>query len=207
MSVTSLSAPISLDASHHALALHLADAAAATFDALAAVGVTHVVNVTPGLPTPQDAAEEPGLTTMRIPVDDDVNAPLHQHLDAAADFIAAALAAGGRVCVFCADGRSTAPAVVAFFLMRQHGCSLASALGAIGAVQPCARPNVGFWQRLIEAESWLRSGPPSMSVQQYRWAYLQQSHPGIARDEILERLQRGQSEILAVLHLHSYTPV
>ena len=87
----------------------------------------------------------------RVPVADDVHAPLHEHLEGAVAYLDAALTSGGRVCAFCHDGRSTAPAVVAFYLMRRRQMSLAAALDAIYAVRPDAQPNVGFWQRLVEA--------------------------------------------------------
>ena len=70
-----------------------------------------------------------------------------------------------------------------------------------------ARPNVGFWQRLIEAESWLRAGPPSMSIQQYRWAYLEASRPTEDRGALLQQLELGLQEVQALVHRHSFTPV
>ena len=147
------SAPIHSAVDEH-VALHIASAAAATPEALDALGVTHVVNVSVNGPMPQRSTE-PQYESMHIAIDDDLSAPLHEHLDAAADFIDAALSSGGRVCVFSANDQCAACAVAAFYLMRQHGRSLAEALGAMQA-----RPNVGFWQRLIEAESWLRAAPP-----------------------------------------------
>ena len=189
-----------------ALALHLSEVAAASAEALVGAGVTHVLNATPEAPMP---ACEPALTAcMRVPVTDDIDSPLHHHLDAAALFIDEALKGGGRVLACCMHGSSVAPAVVAYYLMRYRGMRLADALSAIRAVAPRAYPNAGFWQRLVEAESWLRdSNGPSMTVQQYKWQYLEQSEAGEAREQILQRLEQGQAEVLALLHHHSYTTV
>lgn len=198
----SISAPIM----QPELAVHLASAAAASPAALTALGVTHVLIANPSVPAPRRGDAEPPFATLRVSLNDDIDEPLHEHLDSAADFIGTAVD-GGRVCVICADGVSAAPAVVTFYLMRQHGTSLAEALDAIRAVHPRARPNVGFWQRLVEAESWLRVGPPSMSLQQYRWAYLEQSRPGVERGVLLQQLELGQAEVLAMVHRHSYEVV
>ena len=192
------------------LRLHIASAAAATTSALQGLGVTHIVNVTRNGPMPQhsstDSRELP-YEVFRVPVENDLKSPIHEHLDAAADFMSRALSGGGTLCVFCASGMSAAPTVVAFFLMRQYGLDLADALAAVRAACPLARPNVGFWQRLVEAESWLRDGLPSMSAQQYRWDYLEASCPGQTREEILQQLELAQAEALAIIHRHSYTPV
>ena len=193
-------APIHAAVDEH-IALHISSAAAATPEALDALGVTHVVNVSVNGPMPQRSTE-PQYESMHIAIDDDLSAPLHEHLDAAADFIDAALSSGGRVCVFSANDQCAACAVAAFYLMRQHGHSLAEALGAMQA-----RPNVGFWQRLIEAESWLRGAPPSMSIQKYRWAYLEASRPTEDRGALLQQLELGLQEVQALVHRHSFTPV
>lgn len=185
------------------LALHLSDGSAATEATMTAAGVTHVVNATLDAPMPTCAAG------MRVPVEDDIDAPLHQHLDQAWTFIDEALRGGGRVLVFCPSGLSATPAIVAYYLMRSHGLSLSDALGTIRVVMPDAWPNVGFWQRLVEAESWLHGGDaPSMSVQQYKWQFLERrSDPGTARESTLQRLEMGQAEVQSLLHHNSYTLV
>lgn len=180
--------------------LYLSDAGCATAAALEALGITAVVNATVDAATP---ACEPALASLRVPVPDAMDAPLHAHLEGAAGFIDGALAApGGRVCAFCADGASVAPAVVAYYLMRHRRLSLGEALDAVGEAQPAALPNLGFWQRLVEAESWLRPDePPSLSLQQYRWRHLQRSYPGAERDAILQRLELAQAEVSELLRV------
>ena len=108
-----------------------------------------------------------GIAFMRVPVVDDVGEPLHKHLEDTASFLHAAIAAGSCVCVCCAGGTSAGPAVAMYYLMRHGSLTLAEALDAVCAAQPDAQPNIGFIQRLIEAEAWLcGSAVPSLTIQQ-----------------------------------------
>ena len=166
-----------------------------------------------------------------------MHAPLHEHLEGAVAYLDAALTSGGRVCAFCHDGRSTAPAVVAFYLMRRRQMSLAAALDAIYAARPDAQPNVGFWQRLVEAESWLRGGedgdgeapaaavvdgPPSVSLQQYKWRFLRRQQQerakpnepmeteedaaaaeARARAAMMQQLELGKAEVAELIRVNS----
>ena len=175
--------------------------------ALEARGVTHLVNCTPDAPDP--VGVRGAFSLWRVPVADDLNAPLHAHLEVAAAFMEAALSGGGIVCAFCHDGNSTAPAVIAFYLMRQKQLSLAQALDAVAAARPEAQPNVGFWQRLVEAESWLRSGDataastPSLSLQQYKWRFLQRMEPSEERGATLQQLELGRAEVAELIRVRS----
>ena len=170
-------------------------------------GVTHLVNCTPDAPDPVGVSG--AFTAWRVPVADDLNAPLHAHLEGAAAFMEAALSGGGTVCAFCHDGRSAAPAVVAFYLMRHKQLSLAQALDAVAAARPEAQPNVGFWQRLVEAESWLRGGDataastPSVSLQQYKWRFLQRVEPSEERGAMLQQLELGRAEVAELIRVRS----
>lgn len=166
------------------------------------LGVTHLLNCSRELPDP--ARHTAAFATWRVPVSDDVHEPLHEHLAGASAFLDAALASGGRVCAFCADGRSCAPAVVAYYLMRHHAMSLAAALDALTSARPDAQPNIGFWQRLIEAESWLRGfDEPSVSLQQYKWRFLQRCEPGAARGALLQQLELGRAEVNEMIRVRS----
>ena len=79
---------------------------------------------------------------------------------------------------------------------------------ACASARSDAQPNVGFWQRLVEAESWMRGGDaPSVSLQQFKWQFLEESTPGVQREQILQQLELGQAEVHALLHRHSYTAV
>ena len=169
--------------------------------------ITHLLNCTVDAPDPLSGSGDLRLASWRVPVADDIRAPLHEHLEGAAAFLNAALGAGGRVCAFCTDGRSTAPAVIAFYMMRYGQMPLAAALDALTAVAADVQPNVGFWQRLVEAESWLcgefesDGGPaaPSVSLQQYKWRYLERLNPGVSRADILQELELGRAEIAELI--------
>ena len=81
-----------------------------------------------------------------------------------------------------------------------------------GAARPRAQPNVGFWQRLVEAESWLRPHgtaplPPSTSIQQYKWSFLERCRPDASREHIVSELEATNREVEALLHRHDFTPV
>lgn len=185
--------------------LFLGSAAECDAGSLRALGVTHVVSVTVDEPAPD------GFECLHVPVADDLGAPLHFHLEAAAAFIHAATAppAVGRACILCGTGRSAAPAVLCYYLMRHRELSLADALGHVEAARPGARPNVGFWQRLVEAEAWLRGeGQPSVSVQQYRWQHLERAFPEAAascdaRGELLQQLASGHAEARELVRVRS----
>ena len=93
--------------------------------------------------------------------------------------------------------------------MRYHSLRLSEALSVVRTARPRAQPNVGFWQRLVEAESWLVSeSPPSMSIQQFRWGFLERCQPEATnREHILSHLETAQAEVQALLHRHDFTPV
>ena len=127
--------------------LHIADAMSASLSSEA--GITHLLNVTPDLPFPGASGAE--FVRWRLPVDDDISAPLHEHLEAGAAFIDAGINSGGTVCCLCADAKSASAAVCVFYLMRFRKLSLAAALETIFAALPSAQPNVGFFARFITA--------------------------------------------------------
>ncbi len=180
-----------------------AAAAVATCEPLSERGVTHVLNVTPDAPMPGGGSGEP-FVCLRVPVADDADTPLHEHLEAAAQFIHAAISpqTAGRACAFCATGASAAPAIVAYYLMRHRGLPLADALTALDAAcEGGVRLNGAFWQRLVEAESWLLgASTPSVSIQQLKWRHLERAFPDAAsREETLAQLTAGRAEASELL--------
>jgi hypothetical protein len=205
-----LSSALRVDATQ--LALHITSSASATPAAVRKLGCTHAVLISAAAEAFAGAGEW-DVESMCIPIADDIRAAIHEHFEPSATFIGGALASGGRVVACCDTGTSAAPAIVAYYLMRYHGLRLLDAVGAIREVQPHAMPNVGFWQRLVEAESWLHvCATPSMSVQQYKWSYIE-SHESseckgrAGRAELLQRLELAQAEVTSLLHHHSFTPV
>ncbi|KAL1515748.1 hypothetical protein AB1Y20_002364 [Prymnesium parvum] len=167
--------------------------------ALRQLRVSHVVAVTVE-PSATAAASAAGLGVLQLDVVDDIDAPLHAHLDAAAAFLHAAVGGGAAACVCCSGGASAGPAVAMYYLMRHGGLSLAEALDEVSAALPAAQPNIGFIQRLIEAEAWLRGAlAPSLTIQQYKWRFLQRLFPDAERQRIFEALHGGRHEIARLL--------
>jgi len=69
-------------------------------------------------------------------------------MDAAIDWISAALAEGGTILVHCNWGKSRSVAFVVAFLMRTYGMTLNQALAYVQEKRPIAKPNEGFMQHL-----------------------------------------------------------
>ena len=156
-------------------------------------GVTHVVAV-----SMESSLVElgKGIAFMRVPIVDDIGEPLHTYLEDAATLLHAALAGGSCACVCCAGGTSAGPAVAMYYLMRYDSKTLAEALDAVCAAQPDAQPNIGFIQRLIEAEAWLHgNATPSLTIQQYKWHFLQRLFPEVERERVFEALHAGRHVI------------
>lgn len=164
--------------------------------ALLSSGVTHVVSLAvEALPPAANT-----LTCLHLPLVDDIGAPLHEHLEPGAAFIYAALQAGSCVCVCCADAVSCGPALVLYYLMRHEGATLAEALQTVRRAHADAQPNIGFVQRLLEAEAWLLGAPtPSLTVQEYKWHFLDAAFPDAERRDIIEGVRAGRAEINRLL--------
>ena len=78
----------------------------------------------------------------------------------------------------CAAGTSCAPTVVMYYLMRHASFSLAAALNLVSERHPPSQPNIGFIQRLTEAEAWMTGAiTPTLSIEEYKWRFLQRAFP------------------------------
>lgn len=115
------------------------------------LGITHVVAVTQfgrcaAFYEGQEAA--PAYHIVRI--QDVPEADLGQHLDAAVDFMAAALATGPdtRILVHCNRGRSRSVTTLAAYLVREHRMAPVAAIEHIKACRAVACPNPGFVDQL-----------------------------------------------------------
>ena len=71
-----------------------------------------------------------------------------------ATFLAECARDGVPVCVYCGLGVSRSPAVLCWYLVRERGLSVDSALRLVKERRPKARPNFGFqrYLRRMEAE-------------------------------------------------------
>ena len=81
-------------------------------------------------------------------VDDEPDAPLYKHFDAAHRIIRKALAEGNRILVHCAAGVSRSVTLVAAYLIIEKGMSADDALRLISAHRTHANPNHGFRTQL-----------------------------------------------------------
>jgi len=121
---------------------------------LRALGVTHVVNVTPDHPN-ADHLKAPTIRFLRIPVVDTYTEDLRPHFARACEFIDAAFAreAGAVVLVHCRHGQSRSATVVARWLMhRDRSLDTETTLSYLRECRPRVSPNNGFKQQLLEAE-------------------------------------------------------
>ena len=117
---------------------------------LEALGITYTVSLEPRL----NFAGNKHI--LRFHVEDDPSQDLRPYFDRAYHFIEQARTRREGVLVHCAAGVSRASTFVLYYLMRRFGVSLAAALQHLIDARPCARPNAGFLQQLLEQEAHLR---------------------------------------------------
>lgn len=91
--------------------------------------------------------EQPGITTLFLPVDDGVPLAV-ELLRKGVDFVIAEKEQGGRVLIACGAGisRSTAFAIAA--LKEIEGLDLLAALRAVKEKHPEAMPHMAIWESL-----------------------------------------------------------
>ncbi|XP_077163911.1 dual specificity protein phosphatase 18 [Paroedura picta] len=94
----------------------------------------------------------PDINYIHVPVADTPSARLYDFFDAVADKIHVVDLNQGRTLVHCAAGVSRSAALCMAYLMKYHSMSLASAHAWVKACRPIIRPNIGFWQQLIQYE-------------------------------------------------------
>lgn len=135
---------------------------------LRALGITHVINVTPDHPNApgmEHPHHEGIVSYLRIPVVDSVDVDIGQYFAQACEFIDRAFdrprgARAPAVLVHCRHGQSRSGTIVAAWLMHrsrsEHGVAagLASATAAVRYLKECrprVSPNGGFLKQLEEA--------------------------------------------------------
>ncbi|XP_048369795.1 dual specificity protein phosphatase 18 [Sphaerodactylus townsendi] len=105
----------------------------------------------------------PDISYIQVPVLDIPSARLYDFFDPVADKIHAVELNQGRTLVHCAAGVSRSAALCMAFLMKYHSMYLANAYAWVKACRPIIRPNIGFWQQLIQYEQKL-FGKTSVSM-------------------------------------------
>jgi protein-tyrosine phosphatase len=120
---------------------------------LATAKITHVLNIGAHTAT----ATLQGLVGYRrIHVDDTEDSDLAAYFDRAIDFIEQARASEGRVLVHCVAGISRSPTVVAAYLIRTRGYTVAEALQTIRKTGRFVQPNRAF---LLQLEQFGKQSP------------------------------------------------
>lgn len=94
----------------------------------------------------------PGIYYVHVPVADVPSARIYDFFDAVADKINAVDLNDGRTLVHCAAGVSRSATLCMAYLMKYHSVSLANAHSWVKACRPIIRPNLGFWEQLIQYE-------------------------------------------------------
>jgi len=120
-------------------------------DLLRAHGITHLVQVleVPWLPQSEDA----GFACYRIDIEDRSSAALQPHLEAACNYIRAALGRGDNVLVHCQQGVSRSASIVIAYLIRERSMTYDAAFDLLKRRRQCIKPNSGFVKTLREWES------------------------------------------------------
>jgi len=104
------------------------------------------------------AAAAAAVAYFNIRVKDKPDQDIGPFLDPAADFIEAALAAGGRVLVHCTQGVSRSGVVVLYYIMRSRGWGLRRAWTFVAARRSLMFPNATFMRQLWRCEPRLLGG-------------------------------------------------
>ncbi|KAM6422908.1 dual specificity protein phosphatase 18 isoform 1-T4 [Liasis olivaceus] len=94
----------------------------------------------------------PDIYYIHVPVMDCPTARIYDFFDPVADKIHAVELNQGRTLVHCAAGVSRSSALCIAYLMKYHSLSLANAHTWVKSCRPVIRPNLGFWEQLIEYE-------------------------------------------------------
>ena len=87
-------------------------------------------------------------TRLHIPLDDDPNENILQHLQKTTEFIDKALSNGGAVFVHCAMGKSRSATLCIAYLMRKYNLTPDEALEQVREGRGVADPNPGFMEQL-----------------------------------------------------------
>ena len=140
--------------------LYLSGAAAVHEDRLKRLGITCVINCTLELPT-----LSPGIETVHIRVGDAPHAPLSAYFDRVVKKITKVRNKGGKTLIHCMAGVSRSASLCIVYLMKEKRMSLKKAHEHVKSRRPFIRPNVGFWQQLIEYEKRLYSKSSVSMVQ------------------------------------------
>jgi protein-tyrosine phosphatase len=96
------------------------------------------------------------IAHLHVDLEDECNAPIELYFEAVASMIHCSLKAGNVVLLHCARGTSRSTTLVVYYLRRHGGfASVDQALTYVMMQRETARPNIGFIEKLKEAECML----------------------------------------------------
>jgi hypothetical protein len=115
------------------------------------LGFTHALCLAHGLDEDPAVALllERGIQWKYMGITDKCNEDLMAVLEEAITHIHGVLATGGKILIYCFQGKSRSVAVCCAYLMRHVGLSFEDALRRIRCTRPVAEPNIGFSLALI----------------------------------------------------------
>jgi predicted protein tyrosine phosphatase len=119
--------------------------------------ISHIISVGRSPSETFKSIDAPGcgprpLTYHRFALPDTVDADIRSCVHKACKIIDSAAAAGERVFIHCVAAISRSPMIVAAYLMRHRGQTLAESLATIARVRPVISPNRGFLMQLALME-------------------------------------------------------
>ncbi|ESO12928.1 hypothetical protein HELRODRAFT_105624 [Helobdella robusta] len=124
---------------------------ASDIDRLRLNNITHVLNVTSGIPMYCDAARD--ISGRRLPASDSGSQNIKQYFDEAIKFIESARQSNGRVLIHCQAGVSRSPTITMAYLMAKFSWSYMQAFNEVKKRRSIISPNINFLGQLLEFES------------------------------------------------------
>ena len=128
--------------------LYLTSIGGITQENIAKHNIIMIINATYEWPLIQNET----ITSYRVPVDDADGDDISIYFDEVADKIHECRQLNGSCIVHCMAGASRSTTLVLAYLMKYEEMSLKSSYNSVRKRRDCARPNLGFWQQLIQFE-------------------------------------------------------
>lgn len=118
---------------------------------LAQLSINCIIDAT-NIPPNRNAIDS-SIVYMKVPVDDNENAPLYGYFDSVADRIESVRVSGGKTLVHCAAGISRSASLVIVYLIKYGRLSLKEAYEKVYNARRIICPNNGFWRQMIDYET------------------------------------------------------
>jgi len=116
------------------------------------LGIKCMLNMTTDLAELGASELGPDMEWHRIPLQDTQDQDISDALEEALRIVDRVEATGGKVLVYCFEGRSRSVSVCLAYLITRKGMSLADALSFVQSHRPEAQPNAGFQRQLMALE-------------------------------------------------------